>query len=264
MTHEAWGMVFASVTDTGSTRSVNQDTVFANRIAVSDYGQNPYLFLVADGMGGYSGGDVASKLATKAFVELFSSLASIWPEADNSKLWLSILADLVNQTNTKIIEAQTTTDLKLMGTTLTVAVIVENYLHLVHVGDSRLYHYDGERTYQITRDHSLVGELLRAGQLTPEEALHHPKRNVITQALGVAWEIEIEAKSLELTPKSRLLLCSDGLSNMVRDEEIEAVLVNDAEPEKQVEHLCNLANENGGRDNISVIIARYHKGEGSE
>lgn len=257
-------LIYAEATDAGRSRRENQDSLYAGQLPTPTEHPPIHLFLVADGMGGYQGGDVASRIAVMSFREGLQAAYPTWPACDNSTAWLELLSGLVQLCNTKILEAQAESEFKGMGTTMTAAVECMGLVHLVHVGDSRLYHFDGETMYQITRDHSMVGELLRSGQLTPEEARNHPRRNIITQALGVAWDLEIEAKSLELTPESKLLICSDGLSGMLNDEEIAAVLAVDGEPYDQVRQLIDSANERGGKDNISVIIAAYRGALGGE
>jgi protein phosphatase len=207
-------------------------------------------------MGGYSGGDVASRIAAETFSQGLIECSSVWPPPENSEAWLGLLSALLLRCNERILKAQLEMH-NHMGTTLTVAVECKKILHVVHVGDSRLYHMEGGKLYQVTNDHSLVAELIRQGQITEEQARVHPRRNVISQALGVDWEIEIDARSLELSDDSVILLCSDGLNNMLHDSEIAEVLVNEQSTQSQVSELVNRANRRGGKDNISVIISRY-------
>ena len=250
-------LVYAEATDTGVVRPDNQDAVFAGSIGVAEQ-TRAHLLLIADGMGGYQSGDVASRLAASNFRQKLLARRQAWPTFDHSIAWQQLLKDIVFEVNALIIDAQVETSMRDMGTTLTAAVEFEGQLHLAHVGDSRFYHYNGADIAQISQDHSLVGELMRMGRLTAEEARVHPRRNVITQALGVAWDIHVQTVSLELLPESKLLLCSDGLSNMVTDEELRDVLQSGVDPYIQVRKLVDLANERGGTDNISVIIAAYH------
>ncbi|MCL2498183.1 MAG: Stp1/IreP family PP2C-type Ser/Thr phosphatase [Symbiobacteriaceae bacterium] len=251
-------LVYAEGTDTGLVRSDNQDALFAGTLGLITAAGDPvHLFLVADGMGGYQGGDVAARVAATFFRRALWECHEDWPATDHPQGWGELLRSLVLQTNTKVIEAQATLGLPDMGTTLTAAVECQRIVHVVHVGDSRLYHFDGERLYQVTSDHSLVAELQRQGQITDLEARYHPKRNMITQALGAAWDITVETKSMELAPNSKLLLCSDGLSSMISDEDISAVIQQDGDPYDQVHQLISLANNRGGEDNITVIIVGY-------
>ena len=255
-------LVYAEATDTGVVRPENQDAVFAGSIGVLN-GTPVHLLLIADGMGGYQSGDVASRLAATNFRQKLLAWKQTWPAFDHSIGWQQLLKDIVIEVNALIIDAQVETSMRDMGTTLTAAVECDRQLHIAHVGDSRFYHYNGEDIAQISQDHSLVGELMRMGQLTAEEARVHPRRNVITQALGVAWDIHVQTVSLELLPESKFLLCSDGLSNMVTDDELRNVLESGTDPYVQVRKLVDWANERGGTDNISVIIAAYH-GEGGD
>ena len=257
-------LIYASATDRGLIRTTNQDTLFAGSIAgmTGIAPEAPLtLLLVADGMGGYQGGDVASALAVSEFSRGLSICSDSWPAPDNSEAWLELLSNLVHRANTAILEAQEKSEFHSMGTTLTAAVECSGRLHLAHVGDSRLYHYANGHLYQATSDHSLVGELLRRGQLTEAEARVHPQRNVMSQALGAAWHITIETRSMELSLDSRILLCSDGLSNMLSDAEIAEVLGRAEEPERQVGEFIDRANRHGGKDNVSVIIACYQRSE---
>jgi len=250
-------VVFAAATDTGIVRRDNQDAFFAGCLRDTDDASSVYLFLVADGMGGYLGGDVAAKIAAESMQKLLLNSVSVWPAIDESEAWLGLLRNLVLQINGIIVQAQTDLDYPQMGTTLTVALLVNRIMHMAHVGDSRLYHYSDQELRQVTMDHSHVAAMQRQGLITPEEARNHPKRNVMSQALGVEWSIEIDTRSLELAEDSIILICSDGLSGMVTDSEIKDVLQAVSNPQDQVAQLIAMANQNGGKDNITVIVAGF-------
>ncbi|MCL2547556.1 MAG: protein phosphatase 2C domain-containing protein [Symbiobacteriaceae bacterium] len=250
--------MYASLTDPGMVRSDNQDALYTGCIKEATALQPAvYLLMVADGMGGYHGGDVAAQLALDTFHRLLSDHTSAWPDTEEFDLWQKLLRELVVKTNARILDAQRELSYPQMGTTLTVAVLTGQFLHMVHVGDSRLYILDGGRISQVTSDHSYVADMQRKGLLTPEEARLHPHRNVMSQALGVEWELAIEARSLHLPVDSTLLICSDGLSTMVSDAEIGEVLQLQREPADLVRELVDRANRFGGLDNITVIVAFF-------
>lgn len=143
-----------------------------------------------------------------------------------------------------------------MGTTMTAALMVGDRMYVGHVGDSRLYHLGSGSLHQITHDHSLVGELVRTGELTADEAMTHPQRNLVLRALGTDWEVTIDTASLELSCGDTLLLCTDGLSNLVRESELATALKSSNNVERIAEGLVAEANSRGGYDNVSVIVAR--------
>jgi PPM family protein phosphatase len=145
-----------------------------------------------------------------------------------------------------------------MGTTLTMAFALRRCLFIAHAGDSRCYLYSGGQMRQVTRDHTVVAELVRQGALTPEEASHHSYRNIVTNILGGTERgVHAEVQRLDLQPGDVVLLCSDGLSGMVSDEQLAAVLQEESDPEKACRRLIDAANSNGGKDNITAIVARF-------
>jgi protein phosphatase len=148
-----------------------------------------------------------------------------------------------------------------MGTTMTAAIIVEDRLHVGHVGDSRLYHMGSGQLHQVTQDHSLVGELVRMGELTSDQAMTHPQRNIVTRALGTEWDVVIDCFSLELSVGDSLLLCTDGLTSMIRYQELADRLAVPSASEHIASSLINEANARGGYDNISVIVCQVGPGE---
>ena len=250
-------VVFAAASDTGLVRSENQDAYYAGCISDNTDTFEMHLFLVADGMGGYLGGGTAAKMAVDTFQRELVTSKQLWPDTEDTANWLLLLKEAVLKTNSRIVQAQVELNLPQMGTTLTAAVLYEHMLYITHIGDSRLYHLYENGLYQITSDHSYVAEMLRRRLISTEEARKHPKRNVMSQALGVSWEIEVEGKSLELSTGSTLLVCSDGLSSMLSDAEILAALQQYDNPASQVEQLIDCAKRSGGTDNITAIVARY-------
>ena len=209
-------------------------------------GKLPNLFLVADGMGGHKAGDLASRYTVETLTDSIKNSAS-----DNP---ITIINDAIVEANTKLLEkAAESEQYTGMGTTLVVCTIIGESMYVANVGDSRLYLYDG-RLSQITRDHSLVAEMVALGKLGRDEARRHEKKNVITRAIGGAKEIMADFFEAELTAGNRIIMCSDGLSNMVEDEEIERVLASDIPIEDKTKQLLGRANENGGKDNIAVVI----------
>jgi protein phosphatase len=227
----------AGLSDTGRKRRQNEDA----------YVCEPPLFAIADGMGGAQAGEVASGLAAAAFEE---GAAAIHGEDG--------VATLVRAANARIFErAVHDPTVAGMGTTATVAVVDESAgtVTLAHVGDSRAYRYRGGALEQLTTDHSLVGELVRSGRLTEDEAAVHPHRSVITRALGTDADVEVDTLTVEVVPGDLVLLCSDGLSAMVRDEEIARVLeATGAAPREAGEALIAAANAAGGEDNVTVVL----------
>ncbi len=236
-------MKVCSLTDIGIRREMNQDYFFSSEEPV---GRLPNLFIVADGMGGHNAGELASRCA----VETMAAAAGASKLEDIS----AILTDCVASANRALKRyADTHVETKGMGTTVVAAVLDGNRLFTVNVGDSRLY-LIGSRIRQITRDHSLVQEMVRLGEMDEESARRHPDKNIITRAVGIGRDVEIDVFESAVEPRERILLCSDGLTNMVSDEDILRVLNGEGDLVSKTEYLVALANENGGRDNITVII----------
>ena len=233
-----------SATDVGQKRKMNQDYVFASAEPV---GNLPNLFVVADGMGGHNAGDYASSHAVTSMVEEIRQDADFNP--------IKVIRHAIECVNTEILtQAQQDEKLRGMGTTMVAATIVGHYAYVANVGDSRLY-VIGEKIQQITRDHSLVQEMVRMGELDPEQARKHPKKNIITRALGAERTVDIDFFDLKMEPDSVILMCSDGLSNMVEDSKLEEIILDQTKelPQKG-ERLLREANQNGGKDNIAVIL----------
>ena len=233
-----------SATDVGQKRKMNQDYVFASADPV---GNLPNLFVVADGMGGHNAGDYASSHAVGTVVEEIRQDADFNP--------IKVIRHAIESANTEIItQAQNDENLRGMGTTMVVATIVGHYAYVANVGDSRLYLVN-QQILQVTKDHSLVQEMVRMGEINAEQARNHPDKNIITRALGAERTVDIDFFDLKLEPGNVILMCSDGLSNMVEDSQIREII---PDTEKNLEEkgkiLISEANRNGGKDNIAVVL----------
>ena len=240
-------MKAAARTHVGRVRKTNEDTVFAD----PDLG----LLMVADGMGGYRGGEIASALAVGRVVEfLRDNLSGSGGEQETQNL----IRRAVEQAEEAIrVRAASEAELAQMGTTLVLALARGPLVHLAHLGDSRAYLIRNGEIRCLTRDHSLVSEMLESGQITPREARSHPLRNVVTRSLGACGYPVAELQALSWEPADTVLLCSDGLSRMLEDKAIrKAVLEGGGDLAGICETLVKMANGKGGRDNISVIVAR--------
>lgn len=225
-------------TDIGLVRETNEDSFICQ----------PPLFLVADGMGGHVAGEVASRLAAETIAKYTATAAG----SDYRKL----LVEAIGKANGLIHQmAADNSDCAGMGTTVTAAYIIGPKLYWGHVGDSRLYLLRAGELRQLTEDHSLVGELLKKGSITPEEALQHPHRNILTRAVGTAERTQVDTGSLALAAGDRLLLCTDGLTNMVDDEAIKAVLAESGD--RAAAELVDKAKAAGGFDNITAVVVAY-------
>ncbi|MDE6893281.1 MAG: Stp1/IreP family PP2C-type Ser/Thr phosphatase [Lachnospiraceae bacterium] len=232
-----------SVTDIGKKRKLNQDVAYASEKPV---GNLPNIFIVADGMGGHNAGDYASKCAVETIVrEIRGSF---------EKNPVRILGKAIRLANDQIRRrAKEDRSLYGMGTTVVAATCLGHYLQVANVGDSRLYIVN-EEVRQITRDHSLVEEMVRVGGIDREAARTHPDKNIITRAVGALDTLEIDFFSEELKAGDIVLICSDGLTNMLEDKEIGRILRERASLEEKAGKLVAAANDNGGKDNIAVIL----------
>ena len=232
-----------SVTDIGKKRKLNQDVVYASESSV---GNLPNIFIVADGMGGHNAGDYASKCAVETIVrEIRGSF---------EKNPVRILGKAIRLANDQVRRrAKEDKSLFGMGTTVVAATCLGHYLQVANVGDSRLYIVNDE-VRQVTRDHSLVEEMVRVGGIDREAARNHPDKNIITRAVGALDTLEIDFFSEELKSGDIVLMCSDGLTNMLEDREIGKILRERASLEERARKLVEAANDNGGKDNIAVIL----------
>jgi len=241
---------FAAGTDIGLIRDTNEDYY---RI-IHESSQDAYAFIIADGMGGHSCGEIASRMA----VEYISDIV----ERSGSSLFSCLnigeeIKKLLKEANINVFEASLSNpEASGMGTTLTMAVIARGKVTVAHVGDSRLYMARSGSLRQITEDHSFIRELIKKGTLTREEAESHPRKHVITRAIGTSRELEVDILELEAEKGDIFLLCTDGLTNMISEDEIYRVII-DNEPEKACAELIEAAKSKGGEDNITVIVIKY-------
>ncbi len=232
-----------AITDIGQKRSINQDYVYTSELPI---GNLPNLFLVADGMGGHQAGDVASKYTVEHIV------SDIQENPDHNPV--KVLRTAIEKANEGLLEmAKNNEHLMGMGTTLVAATIIGDYMYVANVGDSRLYIMNDTVT-QITKDHSLVEEMVRTGAIDRLEARFHPKKNIITRAIGVKDKVMIDFFDVKLKPEDTVLLCSDGLTNMVEDDDIHILINQQVDIAGKAEKLIETANQNGGKDNITVIV----------
>ena len=247
-----------SATDPGMVRSHNEDSV------ASDASKG--LVVLADGMGGYNAGEVASGMATTVITTELQQLLERRPaytidEKTGKVVAEKILTDQIAKANTSIYQAaQSQPQYAGMGTTLVVALFYDNRVAVAHIGDSRLYRLRGEEFSQVTKDHSLLQEQIDSGLITPEQAKQSANKNLVTRALGIDPSVEPEIHEYEAVPGDTYLLCSDGLCDMVSDEDICMVLQTlGANLTLCAHQLVQMANDNGGRDNVSVILVRVRQ-----
>jgi len=232
-------------TDKGKTREINQDYIYCSDEPV---GLLPNLYIVADGMGGYNAGDFASRCSVDAFVSQV--------QKNEQPTVISTMTEALKVANDTVLRhARENEELSGMGTTFVAATVFPERAYVMNVGDSRLY-LIGDEMKQITVDHSFVEEMVRKGELQRKDARIHPKKNVITRAVGVEDAVEADFYEIETEEDSRfLLLCTDGLTNMVEDEEIRHLIMKHIDmPQEAVHDLVKKANGYGGKDNISIII----------
>ena len=232
-----------AITDIGRRRKLNQDFIYFSETPV---GNLPNVFIVADGMGGHNAGELASRYTVETIVEEIT--------ASFEKNPVIILGKAIEKANANT-RRKASEDRALfgMGTTVVIATCIGRYLEVANVGDSRLYLINDD-IEQITVDHSLVEEMIRMGGIDRESARNHPDKNIITRAIGARDTVEADFFNLELQAGDTILLCSDGLTNMVKDEEIQQIIKNGKSLKERAEALVQAANNNGGKDNISVII----------
>lgn len=232
-------------TDIGKAREINQDYY-----SISKPEDHLQLFILADGMGGYNGGEVASRLATEA---ARSYIENNFNQIEHTKEEiLNLIKNAVEYANMVVFEkSKLVSELEGMGTTLDICFIYNNKIYIGHVGDSRVYRIRGGLIRKLTKDHSYVQQLVEDGKITREEADHHPKKNMLTKALGCTAYVEPDIRARNLEPGDILVMCSDGLTNMVEEKEIYRVVKEN--PETSPKTLVDLANKAGGYDNITVI-----------
>lgn len=240
-------MRYGARTSKGKIRKVNEDSY----VVINNLSNNNCALAVADGMGGQELGNIASSIAADCFKEFF---------LNNEDLIDDIISDtdcfqnMFNTINNRILQLSKEKNLTLgMGTTMSVALITQNKLYTAHVGDSRIYLIHQDQIRQITKDHSYVEELIEKGMITKDEARQHPRKNVITRALGIEEQVIADITQTDISGDDKLILCTDGLTNVVEDSEILSVIKSCNDPEDCAESLIKKANCLGGPDNITVI-----------
>lgn len=233
-----------SMTDTGRRRDINQDYMFTSETAV---GKLPNLFIVADGMGGHKAGEYASKTAVETIVEYI--------EENDSGLLVASMKKAIGEANKRVLkEAIVDIEKEGMGTTIVAATIKGDKLIVANVGDSRLYIVNESSITQLTTDHSLVEEMVRSGKLARRDARNHPDKNKITRAVGVFPKVEVDFFEAKIERGDTILLCTDGLTNMVEDEEIKRIILGQRDIVEKTATLIETANKNGGTDNITALL----------
>ena len=238
-----------SRTDMGLMRKSNQDCVYTSDAPMGDLLN---IFIVADGMGGHAAGELASRVAVNTMLDCIRTSSEKNPavsikkavRAANSAVFARSLEDISREG---------------MGTTIVACTFIDNVVQVVNVGDSRMYVISPRSIKQITVDHSLVEEMIRRGGLTREKARTHPDKNVITRAVGIKPDVEADNFSCILESGDTVLLCTDGLTNMVTDERIKQIVTGSSDVATAADKLINEANENGGLDNISVVLIKYEE-----
>lgn len=237
-------MKYYAMTDVGRRREMNQDYVYAMGQPIGPF---PNLLVVADGMGGHKAGDFASKFTVEVVKREIAGSRSRKPE--------KVLHDAIQVANRELIRVASR-DVKLegMGTTLVVATVIGDTLYFANIGDNRLYLID-DNIKQLSKDHSLVEEMVRLGGIKAEDARNHPDKNIITRAMGVKDEAEADFYEFRIKRGDKILMCTDGLSNMVEDEDMFGLVKGSRDVVEAVQMLIDRANSNGGRDNIGVVLA---------
>lgn len=242
-------MFICACSDIGKVREINQDAYFY----LED--EKLPIFIIADGMGGHKAGEVASNTAISTIVSHYQENKQ--KIIDGEMFIPEFINESVSLANEKLIyESENDDELKGMGTTITMCLILDNELYIGHVGDSRAYLLRDDKLTQLTQDHSLVGELLRTGSITKEEALSHPKKNVILRAIGTDKELKTDVFTKDLKAKDKIILCTDGLTNMVSEERILETINMEEDPSEVCTKLVNISNEIGGIDNTTIMLIK--------
>ena len=245
-------MKLFGVTDVGCHRKDNQDSY-----AFCELSDQAAMLVVCDGMGGAQAGSVASTVAVEAFTAAVAEQFESEAPEDDPGWWEDILSVACDRANRQVYElSQTNPEYQGMGTTLVAALALPGESYVVNVGDSRCYLIEHGMIRQVTVDHSLVQLLVDRGEITAEEARVHPRKNLITRALGVDSEVDCDLLRIETGPGSRLLLCSDGLTNVLTDQVLLQASKDEAEPEELCRSLLRMTLEQGAPDNVTVVLAQ--------
>jgi PPM family protein phosphatase len=237
------------LTDRGQVRSHNEDSggIFSNN-------DDQYLAIIADGMGGHQAGDVASEMATTILEEKWRKNNGV-KSPEEAEEWLE--KALIEANSSIFQRSKEKAECQGMGTTIVVAVCTDDFITVAHIGDSRCYLYNEFSFKQITEDHSLVNALVQSGQISKDDALVHPRKNVVLRALGTSELVEADIQTINWEDGDKLLLCSDGLTDKVLDGELEEFMKSTNQIDEVGKHLVDLANERGGEDNVSLIIIQH-------
>jgi PPM family protein phosphatase len=247
---EVDGMRYAVKTDKGMLREKNEDSYNI----IDDYNGSLIIFIIADGMGGHNSGGLASKMAVDTASKYIRKTSRNMNSEENIT---PAIKNIIDGTNSNVFaNSRKKIENAGMGTTFIITVVFNNKLYIGHVGDSRVYLIRNNEIIRVTTDHSYVEELVKIGSLTREEAESHPRKNVITKALGCEKTLEADIYSCDIKKNDCLILCTDGLTNMVSEQEIKGAVLNSKTPENACDILISKANENGGRDNITVIVIK--------
>lgn len=240
--------------DTGLLREINEDSILCTSFNLKTHlgAISAGLFAVADGMGGHSGGEIASDIALRTLqVECISRLFAQSPFSP-----FAILADAFAEANSKIMNSASSQELNGMGTTLTAALVIGENMYVAHIGDSRCYIINTRETIQITKDHSVVQQLIDTGVITPDQAHMHPRKHEITRAVGFSHDIYPDLHQIKLYANDNILLCSDGLCSVLPSTTISETIISSSTTDQACRDLTALANLAGGPDNISIIIVK--------
>ncbi len=244
-------------TDRGKVRDHNEDYV-----EIFENNSGDLLALVADGMGGHLAGDVASKMSVDLFQRFWEKEKELLIEPEQTEAWIK---KVVREINYEIFRyANEHPECQGMGTTLVAALCTKKFATIAHIGDSRCYILNNNGFRQLTDDHSLVNELVKSGQITKEDAEHHPRKNVLLRALGTDPVVDIDTVTVDFEEGDYLILCSDGLSNKVTDDEIAEVLMADTPLDDKADQLVQMANDKGGEDNITLAIIHNIRGKAGD
>ncbi|MEI5906126.1 Stp1/IreP family PP2C-type Ser/Thr phosphatase [Bacillus spongiae] len=243
------------LTDTGKVRQHNEDH---GGVFINQHGDR--LAIVADGMGGHNAGDVASEMTV-------SLLADYWEKSDKfqtaqqSEDWLK--THILNVNKQLLEHARTHPECEGMGTTIVSAICTDRFLTIANIGDSRGYVYNESGLTQVTNDHSFVNELVKTGQISREDAEFHPRKNVLIRALGTEQHVEADVKTIMFEMDDVLLLCSDGLSNKLSESQMLDIITSSNDLQVRAQYMIDLANDNGGEDNISIVLLEFVNGDES-
>lgn len=259
----------AGKSDIGLVRKTNEDEFLCLRLNellnIESSEADLYLCIVADGMGGRNAGEIASSMAVHDVVEFIKEKhINVLLDKDMSEEKIfDLIREAICYSNDSIYKKSLlNSELVGMGTTLSMILVKDNTLFYGHVGDSRIYIIKKNQITKLTEDHSLVAELVKKGTIKPEEAVRHPQKNIITRALGTEYNIEADLGKYEMQEGDYILLCSDGLSNLILDSEIMEIVISAEDVDQACDNLINRAKENGGFDNITVVVIHNSKGGG--